>query len=201
MNKFEKLEELMKSEALSAHEVVTHCVKTGKLSVATVQRMYFCFPISKALLADVKPGMFWYKDDMVSEELIPGKEIKSVVLLVDYTNNKIYGDAFFSVSNTWGAVKMYLEHHQEVTLFDRYHFSQMLVYIEAINRARQQLSRTPLADGYYWTPDPDVEHALLAGYGEGNKRVWGCDLKGSSKPLLAKESHIMFGVKEYDVIY
>lgn len=40
----------------------------------------------------VKPGMFWYEDDVVSTKLDPGKRLKSVVLFTE--GQVVYGDSF-----------------------------------------------------------------------------------------------------------
>ena len=48
--------------------------------------------LSKANLARIKPGMYWYEDDTVSKRLSSSKTLKSIVLFV--RENIIYGDTF-----------------------------------------------------------------------------------------------------------
>ena len=201
MNKFQKFDELLKSEALTADDMLKYWVRTRQLSTTAIRRAYFCFPISRSMQHDVNPGMFWYTDDTVSKEFIPEKEIKSIVLYVDEINNKIYGDTFYTGKNSWEAVRMYFEHHPEYTLFNRYQFSQVVDHWDAINRARQEISLQVLLEGDYWTPDTDIEHALLAGYAKEDGRIWGCDNHGMSKPLHVGENDIFWRVMEYDVRY
>ena len=50
------------------------------------------FELKKHNVRWVKPGMFWYEDNVVSTNLDPGKQLKSVVLFVK--ESLVYGDSF-----------------------------------------------------------------------------------------------------------
>lgn len=48
--------------------------------------------LNKKNLSKVRPGMYWYSDDTVSSELLPMKDLKSLVLFVK--DDVVYGDSF-----------------------------------------------------------------------------------------------------------
>ena len=56
-------------------------------------------------LSRIIPGMIWYEDDTVSEELIEDKIVKSVVLFIK--EGVVYGDTFVDTESSWhGSYKL-----------------------------------------------------------------------------------------------
>jgi len=60
----------------------------------------------KETLCQIKPGMFWYEDNVFSFDLIAGKQVKSVVLAV--VGNAIYGDTFRERKMKWHEATNYI---------------------------------------------------------------------------------------------
>lgn len=68
-------------------------------SVVTVPEVN-SIPITQDNLSRIQPGMIWYEDDTVSEELILDKIVKSVVLFIK--NGVVYGDTLVDANSSWG---------------------------------------------------------------------------------------------------
>lgn len=62
-------------------------------------------PITQDNLSRIIPGMIWYEDDTVSEELIEDKIVKSVVLFIK--EGVVYDDTFVDTESSWhGSYKL-----------------------------------------------------------------------------------------------
>ena len=159
MNKFEKIDALIKSEALSTEEIVKHWLEIKRLDINKLQQAYACIPINRANLELIKFGMIWYTDDTVSRELRPDKTVKSLVLGVDLEHNIIYGDTFVEmlcVSKT--AMELYLDDHPETDLASEQKFAQLTKESKTLNKILKQIGKPTWKGRTYWCAENTLEN-------------------------------------------
>lgn len=116
-------------------------------------------PITQDNLSRILPGMIWYEDDTVSEELIEDKTVKSVVLFIK--EGVVYGDTFVDTDASWSGSYKLIEKftNNYVAEGDAYwmkckDFRALIKGIEAINSTLGVLNK-PLWRSdwkeFYWS--------------------------------------------------
>lgn len=112
-------------------------------------------PLNLHNCSEVKSGMFWYSDDTVSGELIPDKDLKSIVLFVK--RGWVVGDTFEQQKLPWNKAMDYVNTFANsfVVSGEAYKipFDELLfVYdnVVNINNALEKVGK-PLWDKKYWS--------------------------------------------------
>lgn len=126
--------------------------------------------LSVANAQDIKPGYCWYEDNTFSKEIITGKPLKAIVVLVRY--NIIYGDVFLEERCDIKHLKETLQRmsskaNLQLSLLSLSLHRAMFPYIKEINHALQKCEKS-IWIGKYWTDSGFARHDLWAcSYPEG----------------------------------
>ena len=104
-------------------------------------------------LCDVKPGYHWYEDNSFSKEIIVGKPLKAVVVLVLY--GVIYGDIFQEESCSQEQLEKVMKSlsekvNQKLCLLPLVSHERISLHIDKVNAALQNCEKS-IWKGEYWT--------------------------------------------------
>ncbi len=118
--------------------------------------------LSVANAQDINLGYCWYEDNTFSKEIITGKPLKAIVVLVQY--NIIYGDVFLEESCSQAQLGDMLKSlsekmGQKLCLLSLYSHEMISFHINEVNAALQMCGK-PIWEGSYWTATEYACHDL-----------------------------------------
>ena len=190
---FTQIDELIESNALSTEEIVKHWIGTKRFDIGKMMRAYTCIPIDRAHLLEIKFGMIWYTDDTVSLELLPDKEVKSVVLGIDPEYNIIYGDTFIEkldISKT--EMDLFFDDHSEVELASEQKFARLTKMSQELNKILKKIGKPTWNGRIYWCAENISSNGMTTAHSLPNHKKIHVD---------ANETHDFHPIYEYLVRY
>lgn len=109
--------------------------------------------LSVESLEKIRPGYYWYEDNTFSKEIIAGKPLKAVVVLVQHS--VIYGDIFLEESCEQERLVETMKElsdrvNQRLFLLPLVSHQMISLHIDEVNTALQNCEK-PIWKGSYWT--------------------------------------------------
>ena len=149
--------------------------------------------LTQGNLPRVKPGMYWYTDDSVSEVFSSDKELKSVVVLVD--KGIIYGDSFqqryilgkklsgfmkemaelYTKNFKWGVI-----YRPEVE-----DLKAMYASLSKINAALAKIKKLKWSENLYWAQENTPQSGLVVDMFDGANCKMPYEEGAYIRPLIA----------------
>lgn len=115
-------------------------------------------PLKRGSLPRVKPGMYWYSDDTVSEAFSKEKKLKSLVLFV--RNNVVFGDTFEQRYCVEGNLNSYVGELRDLSLaqygFGLIHrpcaedLQEVYQHFQRINSQLSQAKKLKWSNDLFW---------------------------------------------------
>ena len=141
----------------------------------------------------VKPGMYWYEDDTVSEQFTSAKKLKSLVLFVDA--DVVYGDSFEQRYVLGRKIDAYLKElmnskfvtsHKELLHRPKVGDLQaVFAHFEQINQALKKIKKLGWSEDLFWAQKVDNQFVSTVDMIDGEDNRMSLDSGAYFRPMVA----------------
>ena len=174
---------------LAAHEGTSD----GKIAERPVSPSVSSVPGGKTIALSlrtlhlVKPGMYWYSNNTVSETLDTSKQLKSVVLVVK--EGTVYGDSFEQRYVLGKKIPAYI-HETSMKLGHPLYrpkiseLTELYEVRELVNRALNRIKKLPWSEELYWAELAENQNSQLIDLFDSSSMKMSNEMGAYCRPMI-----------------